>query len=454
MRSRILISLLFLISVISVRMQAQIYAPSANDSIMAFYGDDKVVVFNKPVFMAPMTAAVIAASTDRTDGWIFQWSRYSAADSMYIAIPGASTGSFSMLDTITVTSGYQVEIIKDPVRDTFRIWVVINDLDVKITNKDAADTLLFGYYDCTSLDLYADTTKFPTYYFNPLTHQKYDPGHNYLIRWTTDNDEATIPASRLLTRVSNPPWADTWYILTITDRFGLTRSDSVIYNSIQSKAEITSSNYISLTDTSAYPPREEWFEAFYDYQDGSKSAPALYKFDISGSKNLAGFELDFGDGDSVILAKDTLVLFHEYEKPGSYKVVLTTRSDPPFACVDSISVTAEVDYASETNFNMPNVFTPGKAENGVYMPGDLFRTTDVSVVYIDITIFTRTGLKVHEFEGNIRDWKGWDGTIMNSSREAPEGVYYYVIARFNSYQDRNDPISKKLLNGFIHLYRH
>lgn len=102
---------------------------------------------------------------------------------------------------------------------------------------------------------------------------------------------------------------------------------------------------------------------------------------------------------------------------------------------------------------MPNVFTPGKGENGVYMPGGLFRTNDVSVIFIDITIFTRTGLKVHQYEGNIRDWKGWDGTIMNSGREAPEGVYYYVITRFNSYQDSNDPISRKLMNGFIHLYR-
>jgi len=150
-------------------------------------------------------------------------------------------------------------------------------------------------------------------------------------------------------------------------------------------------------------------------------------------------------------------IFHEFEKPGNYNVMLTTWSDPPFSCVDTFAIQAIVDYASENNFTMPNVFTPGKAENGVYIPGDLFRTTDVSVVYIDITIFTRTGLKVHQFEGNIRDWQGWDGTILNSGREAPEGVYYYVITRFNAYQDsnpdRNQPISRKLMNGFIHLYR-
>lgn len=440
-----------LLSAISCSIRAQIFAPSADDSIIAFYGNDKVFIFNKPYYGAPLTAEIVAVPVDGSDGWTFQWSQYSRNDSMYVPLPGATSG---ILDGITVTSGYQVEMIKDLTRDTFRVWVIINDLDVKIINKDEADTMLFGYYDCTSLDLHADTTRPATYYYNPLTHQRYDPGHNYLIRWTTDNPDASNPSSRLLTRVFDPPWKDTWYILTVSDRFGLRRTDSIFYKSIQSKAEITSAEYVLLTDTTVYPPREAWFESFYEYNDGSKSAPAMYKLDISGSANLASFELNFGDGDSVIMGKDTLIIFHEYKRPGNYKVVLTTRSDPPFACRDSVSVTAEVSFASESNFNMPNVFTPGRGENGVYVPGDLFRTTDVSVVFIDITIFSRTGLKVHQFEGNIRDWKGWDGKIMNSGREAPEGVYFYVISRFDSYQDRNDPINRKLMKGFIHLYRH
>lgn len=451
MRSRILFSFLFLLTVTSFRLHAQIFAPFASDSVTAVYGTDKVAIFNKPFFGAALNASIVALPVDGTSGWFFQWSVYSISDSAYVPLPGPSTGT---IDNITVTSGYQVEMIKDSVKDTFRIWVIINDLDVKIINKDLADTLLFGFYDCTSLDLHGDTTKPKTFYYNPETHQKYDPGHNYVIRWTTDNDEATIPASRLLTRVNNPPWQDTWYTLTVTDRFGISRSDSVIYKSIQTKAEITSSSYISLTDTSYYPPREEWFENFYN-QNGMVSAPAVFKFDISGSKNLAGYELQFGDGDSVLMGKDTLVIYHEYEQPGNYNVLLTTWSDPPFSCIDTAvpESPVTVDFASEENFNMPNVFTPGKAENGVYIPGDLFRTTDVSVVFIDITIFTRTGLKVHEYEGNIRDWPGWDGTIMNSGREAPQGVYYYVISRFNAYQDKIEPINKKLMNGFIHLYR-
>jgi hypothetical protein len=168
--------------------------------------------------------------------------------------------------------------------------------------------------------------------------------------------------------------------------------------------------------------------------------------------------LEFGDGDSLLLGIDSTVLYHEYKKPGQYKALLITKSAPPFECIDSVSAIVEIDKASGTNFIMPNVFTPDGSANKLLKYDEnavnsVFRTTDVSIIYIDIAIFSRTGLKVHEFEGNIRDWGGWDGKIMNSNRDAPEGVYFYVISRFIGYTDNNDPISKKLMNGFIHLYR-
>ncbi len=454
MRSSVSYFFLLILLATGPVLKAQIFGPSATDSVTAIYGKDKVFVFNKPYYKAPLTAGVVAVPLDRTEGWTFRWSVYSKSLSGYRQLSESAPAGYSWLDTVTVTSGYLVEMIKGEVTDTFRTWIIINDLEVKITNKDEYDTLRVGYYDCHSLDLIADTNRPATWYYNPATGLRYDPGHNYVFRWTTDNKETSNPTSRLLTRVNNPPWKDTWYILTVTDRFGLKRTDSVIYKSVQSKA-IIQSTFITLIDTAVYPPREEWFYDFYEYDAGYKSAPAIYKFDVSESKNFAKYQINFGDGDSVILSKDTLEVYHEYQEPGTYKVILTTWSDPPFACIDTAPPQQEVlvDAASADNFSMPNVFTPGSGENGVYTSGNLFRTTDVSVTYIDIAIFTRTGLKVHEYEGNIRDWEGWDGKIMNSGRDAPEGVYFYVISRFNSYQDKNDPIARKLMKGFIHLYR-
>jgi gliding motility-associated-like protein len=440
MLSRKTFLLFYTLAFLSGSLKAQIFAPTATDSLTAFYGADMVFVFNRPEFNTPVTASIFAASADTS---VFQWSVYIPADSSYRDIPGTSTGKLSAIDTITVSSGYQVQLTGNSKIDTFRVWIVINDLDVTITNKDEADTLLFGYYDCESLDLHADTIRPPAYYFNPETHQKLDIGNTYTLRWTTDNVDATVPSSRLLTRVSNPPWMDTRYILTITDRFGLERADSVIYNSIQPKAEITEFKYITLPEQF---PERDWYKDFYDY--AYISAPALYQFDISASRNFTSYEFDFDDGDSVLIGKDSLRLYHTFEKPGTYEVVLTTKSGPPFECTDSIVQLVEVNPATDDNFNMPNVFTPGNSGSN-----DVFRTIDVSVTYIDITIFSRTGLKVHQYEGNVRDWKGWDGKIMNSNRDAPEGVYFYVVSRLNAYQNKEQPIRKEVLNGFVHLYR-
>ena len=72
-------------------------------------------------------------------------------------------------------------------------------------------------------------------------------------------------------------------------------------------------------------------------------------------------------------------------------------------------------------------------------------------------IFNRYGKKVHEYYGNIRDWKGWDGKIMDSDRDASEGVYFYVIKRIDAIEDREElklkGYSKNVKRGFVHLYR-
>jgi hypothetical protein len=42
---------------------------------------------------------------------------------------------------------------------------------------------------------------------------------------------------------------------------------------------------------------------------------------------------------------------------------------------------------------------------------------------------------------------------MNSEREAPEGVYFYVISMLYAYEDEINPLGKEVLKGFFHLYR-
>jgi gliding motility-associated-like protein len=431
---------------------AQIYAPAAIDSFSAGYnppsGTDVVYVFNRPVFGSSSTVSIIARSPDESTGWDFIWSVYNKNTLSYEILPMAESGSSSSIDTISTSSGYQVVMTKGSENYTYRVWTVFNDFNVMITNKDNENKVSFGYYNCNSLDLRADTTLIPLTYANPFIDTVIFVPNFYTIRWTTDNPEASNPSSRLITRVYDPPSTDTWYILTLTDRFGLQRKDSVLYESIQSEARI-SATYVNLSDTTVYNPLYGYY-----YDNGIKSAPGKYRFDLSASQNAAIFRIDFGDDHTYETTSETEKIIHEFVEPGTYEVTLTTKSDPPFECTDTSTITVDLAYAQ---FHLPNVFTPNDDGDNdlltLYENNNVFRSVDVSVVSIDITIFDRSGTKVHQYSGNIRDWPGWDGKIMKSNREAPEGVYYYVITFLYAFENKDDPIGNEVLRGFIHLYR-
>jgi gliding motility-associated-like protein len=433
---------------------AQIYAPAAGDSFPAAYnppgGTDEVFVFNRPAYQEELQAAIVAVSVDGQTGWAFQWSVYHPETGSYQAIPGTTSSWFSEVDTITVSSGYQVIMTKGAISHVYRIWILINDLDVFITNKDDQEKLLFGYYNCSSLDLRADTTRIPLNYYNPESNTRISLFVNYTIRWTTDNPEAVNPASKLVTRVNSPPAEDTWYILTLSDPYGLTRSDSVLYESIQSKAVLAAPEYINLSDEEEYPGKN--YGTYY--QDAIYSAPGKYRFDVSGSRNLASYEIDFGDGEIFVDDGDSLKVVHEYQRPGIYKVVLTTKSAAPYECLDSASAEAELAISL---FTLPNVFTPnGDGDNDMLMlesSNDVFRSEDISVISIEIAIFDRAGIKVHEYSGTIRDWSGWDGNVRQSNREAPEGVYFYVVSALHFFDEGSNNITSRPYKGFFHLYR-
>jgi hypothetical protein len=447
-----IVPLILLMIILASKATGQIFSPEASDSFGAAYnvagGSDKVFIYNTEKYQQVRTIAIFALSDDRQSGWNFTWAVYNNNTQAYMPLPGTSSGYTSILDTLTVSSGYQVTMTKGSVTSVYRVWLVFNDFQVFITNKDSENKLQFGYYNCSSLDLRSDTTANQAYYYNPVNGNRIKIVNSYTIRWTTDNPAAGIPPSRLITRVSNPPSEDTWYKINVTDRFKLVRTDSVFYESIQSKAEMAAPVYVDL-DSAGYPGKN--YELYYN--SGIKSAPGKYKFDISGSKNSVSYELRFGDDSVLVTDTASASIEHEYEKPGKYQVTLITKSDKPYECIDSANAEAELVYAL---FDMPNVFSPdgGLTRENLHN-NNVFRSEDVSVVTIEITIFDRAGRKMHNYSGDIRDWEGWDGLVMNSDRKAPEGVYYWVVSTLIYFKDpkTKDPITKEVYSGFFHLYR-
>jgi gliding motility-associated-like protein len=454
--------LLILFIVSCVLVEAQISAPGKDSGFKAEYpsnkGSDSVFIFNKPAFESERIISLLATSTDRSSGWSFIWAVYNYTSRSWEIIPKADIGMISTLDTITITSGYRVIMTKGAVSDTFIVWTLFNDFNVEILNKDDTGSVIFGDYNCNSVSLRADTTVYHMSYPEPGVDTVIPVTENYTLRWKASNEESNLPSNRFITRVEGPPYKDTWYTLTVTDFYNLSRSDSVLCPAISSKASMTA-EYVPLSDSLEYADRPY---KYYYKDDSQLSAPGKYRFDISGSENSESFQIKFGDGDMIETQTDTDKLVHEYRLPGKYTATLITQSPAPFGCIDSIEVENIIEL-NPAEIKLPNVFTPNNdGKNDIAKlyeeeDNDAFRSKDVSIVVIEITIFNRIGKKVHAYKGNIRDWTGWDGTVMDSNREAPDGVYFYCVT-YNFFGPEKENAVKLIYRqeektGFIHLYR-
>ena len=478
---------LLLIFVISYPafIKAQLYAPGAAFSEDADYisqnTTDSIYIFNVPEYGGSIYCNLEALSPDSTDNWQFIWSLYDTLSGNFNLL-GTITGSSSAIDTIDMSGCYQVIISKGAITDTFRAWVFINDFNVEIIDKDDSGKIPFKYLSCEYLDIEAEITQATLRYYIPgridtilYVFNSYED-----IDWTTENEEGSgsKPGSRLDPRIGDPPYEDTEYIITVTDRFGLERSDNVFYESIISKAQFDNT-YISLADEKYYPEDYELFYGGKYEQEQKRTAPAKYKFFDNDSKNAVIYSINFGNEEDTTFYNKEDTIIYEFLYPGEYTVTYFTKSAEPQGCPDSVTMEVVIEPPGMGDYRsgspeaeppiLPNVFTPNLDGYGdvlsLYKEGnsndaianDLFRPVDVSIYNIDIVIFNRYGRKVHEYYGNIRDWKGWDGKIMNSDRNASEGVYFYVVKRIVAVEDWEDlklkDYSTKIKRGFIHLFR-
>jgi gliding motility-associated-like protein len=160
-------------------------------------------------------------------------------------------------------------------------------------------------------------------------------------------------------------------------------------------------------------------------------------------KSIRGLEYlwEFGD-DSVSTLKDPLP--HIYYRPGEYTVKLTVTSE--FLCVDSMKFERIVVDPSE--LKIPNVFTPDG--DGI---NDFFIVESKSLRFLNVEIFSRSGIRVYSFRGegeSLATWEGWDGNVNTSSVKSAPGVYFYVI-RGRGWDDKI--YDSKEYRGFLYLYR-
>lgn len=460
---------------INVDLNAQITSPNANFIDSTQYPvheeQDPVFVFNKSKGQTDDDLDSLQMdSPDGEDDWVFQWYAYDTVTNGFdFTTPLKSENNVASSNITDLSSGgYAVVFTNGIFMDTARAWVFINafaDVPVRITHKDNEGNLLPSRYTCDYVELKADVATDTFYYYDPENDSLLLLPNHVDYTWTSEpagkepaESETRFTSASIRSRTYDPPTEDTHYFLEVTDRFGVSQYDTVFYETIQTKAVL---------DTLAPPVTFNNGGQYYNTQKkDTKSAPFQMFFNPKESENaerylweIKSMDSDTIEYDSTYYSNDSLEYI--FYLPGTYNAVLTTYSEENCQSSDSVEITI-----AESELGVPPFFTPKEdqprldASDFVTPNGDgnndYFRVYDVSIREFEIVIFNRWGRVVNRSKGSdIRDWMGWDGYIGNTSRPAPEGVYYFVLRAKGfdgvSYEYPHRKIEE--IKGFFHLFR-
>ena len=401
---------------------------SENDLVFVFCSDNQSNI------------SLTATDSTNTGGFDYKWFKYNETELGFTdQITDVNINADSTQSTISglTQGGYKVVLSKNGDIQEYVAWIYINtELSVELSFDDEPD-------DCDFLGLYVSpyysvTQSFNTSftYYDAVSNQYY-----YLKDIIKTYTWSSIPTWDSF-RTSNSPYAaivedpldndaelpteNTTFSVVVTDRFGCVAEDDIEYIGIETDAKFD----FELIDY------KTGFFIESGNSDGSVSAdaPAMFRF-TNQSINATQFTWIFGD-TIVDRNNDTIRTEDFYLQPEHtyYRVYPTDTgrtytmklySENQHGCIDSVLFKIKMN---ESKLELPNVFTPNKdGVNEVFIIDSLnYR----SIRSFKITIFTRAGQLVHEFEGDIRDWEGWDGKIRNTNRMASEGTYFYVLEAY------------------------
>ncbi|MFC2119424.1 gliding motility-associated C-terminal domain-containing protein [Bacteroidota bacterium] len=184
----------------------------------------------------------------------------------------------------------------------------------------------------------------------------------------------------------------------------------------------------------------------YSFDPTEGEAPLDVIFTVNniengGNETLVESNWEFYEVQDSTIKLNSLDDFFTFEKPGEYSTKM-------IASYDQCSYTFIHDdliHVDSSLLEIPNVFTPNG--DGI---NDFFQVKSLSLKSFDGIILNRWGKKVFEWT----EWKefesGWDGKINRSGKDAPEGVYFYIIKAVGwddvKYRDG-------VYKGTVHLFR-
>jgi gliding motility-associated-like protein len=401
---------------IPLAVQAQLSAPGMRTVRYTSYPTSPTV--KDPVFIycndsGSQLGSLVAQSPKGTGPFNFTWYQWSDITKSFSTLIKTATGVTTSTADNLAEGGYRVTISGG--FDTSMVgWIFIDKpfSSAKLQNRT-----------CDYVALNGEAAVDTFYYRNPSTGLpvKLPDGVGFL--WSSD-PPSTIPRPDywIDPQTFDPPLENVTYNLQVTDSFGCSSSSSFYYESIHVKADFT--------------------------LEPAKGEAPLEVTITDKSIRASSYRWEFGeDKDSISLLPNPPP--HTYYIPGEYFVKLTVESD--MHCIDSLK--SEKLVVDPSSLDIPNVFTPdGDGLN------DYFVVASESLRHLNVQIFSRSGLKVYSFDGegeSLRNWKGWDGNINNSSRKATPGVYFYIIMAYGwddvLYSGKYG--NGKDTRGFVYLYR-
>lgn len=392
---------------------AQLSAPGMNAVRYTAYPSAPGV--NDPVFIycnstGTQKGTIQAISPEGTGPFDFSWYKWSDITrnfSIFLKTDAAVNGSTSgNLDE----GGYKVRITNGGGYDKSLVgWIFLD--------KPYAQAKLQNF-TCDYVALSGKAVIDTFYYKDPANGLAVKLRNAFSFMWSS-NPASAIPYPNIeINPVTfTPPLEDVTYKLHVVDSFLCTSESSFPYTSIHVKADFS-----------------------FDPEKGE--APLKVTFTDKSVRGYS-YKWEFGDDSISEFKKDTLS--HIYYRPGEYSVKLTIESD--LLCIDSLRPDKKI-IVDPSKLEIPNVFTPDG--DGI---NDYFMVESTSLRTINVEVFSRSGLKVYNFNGEgerLKDWQGWDGNVNNSSAKATPGVYFYII-RARGWDDKI--YDSKEYRGFLYLYR-
>lgn len=421
--------LLALVLIFSMNGFCQISATAVFSEATEYSDSDFVFVFCTDDING---GSLIANDSTGFGGYDFEWYKYNEVTNDFTDL---LTGSTPNIDSTSSTilglnnGGYKVVLTNVDSVQEYVAWVYNNmELEVEIqfhpeNDCDYLALLANPYYGSPQ---YFDT---PFIYFNVFTGDSYNLQNKIdSYEWTSlpeldsfnsRNSSFTSIAEDAFDNDSELPTEDITFSLIVTDRFGCQAEDDIEYIAIETDADFSWTSVDNKTDET---------ESGSSDNELSGSAPLKVSF-VNESLNGLNYTWFFGD---TLRSNDKDTIFtsdfleetehtYYYSAPDSGKTyILRLFSESEYGCRDSIFFNIKVEPSL---IEFPNVFTPN--DDGT---NDEFVLIDYkSLRFFKITIFNRAGQVVHEFEGDVNDWQGWDGNVRTSNRLAPAGNYFFVV---------------------------